>query len=169
VKLLGELFDWSLNVLSWFSGALLALMMLSISYEVVVRYSLSRPTGWINDVSGFILFVVTFIASAWILREDGHVSLEIIISHFSPKIKQVIEFITSLICTFICGLFAWKGLEAACDSYRRGYEIIGGITIPKHAILWFIPFGMSLLCVQFFRRAWRAHLASKKTTLSGAE
>lgn len=165
-RMLGGAFDRMQTVLSRVSGVLLVVMMLCISYEVVMRYFFLRPTRWVNDISGYIQFAVTFIAAAWVLREEGHVSIDIVISRLKPKTQALSKFVTSLVGVVICGVFAWKSFEAAWVAYESGYKLIRGIIIPEHIILWFVPLGMSLLCVQFVLRAGRSFKVSQTVSAS---
>jgi TRAP-type mannitol/chloroaromatic compound transport system permease small subunit len=81
---------------SWLAVAL----MLSIGYEVIMRYGLRAPTLWSFDMSymlGGSLYVLGF---AWVLREDGNVRVDILSSRFSKKTQLYINLIFTLLLFF---------------------------------------------------------------------
>jgi len=91
-------------------------LILSIGYEVVMRYAFRAPTLWSFDVSymlGGSLYVLGF---AWVLRDDGNVRVDIISSRFSPKVQLYINLIfTSLL---FLPMAIWLFYTSLVQTYR---------------------------------------------------
>jgi TRAP-type mannitol/chloroaromatic compound transport system permease small subunit len=100
---------------SWCAAAL----MLSIGYEVVMRYGFRAPTLWSFDMSymlGGSLYVLGF---AWVLRDDGNVRVDVISSRFSPKVQLYINLIFTAAFFFpMATLLLAKSLERTILSWR---------------------------------------------------
>ena len=148
-KQLGGVFEKTLSATGYLGGMLLMALMFILSFEVMMRFFFNRPTVWVNPISGYITYVVTIMAAAWILKEDGHVSIDIVITQLGPKAKGVTNLVTSLVGLLACCITLWKSAEAAWQSYKSGYLIMRGIMVPQHIMFWFFVFGMLLLCIQF--------------------
>ena len=127
------------------------LLVLSISYDVVMRYFFVRPTGWANDLSGYLVYAITFLGAACVQRERSHISIDILIGRFDVKTRMIVNCVTSILSAIFCGIYAWKGFEATWVSYTHRYPLVGGIKIPEFTILWLVPFGMFLLFIELIR------------------
>jgi len=164
MKLLGKLFDQLLTATLYLASLFTLLLVLAISYDVVMRYFFIRPTGWANDLSGYLVYAITFLGVGCVQRERSHISIDILIDRFSAKTRIIANFVTSILSALFCGIYAWKGFEATWESYIRRYPLVGGIKIPEFTILWFIPFGMSLLFVELIRSS-RRNMADLKMAM----
>ena len=151
MKLLGKLFDKVLTATLYVASLLALLLVLSISYDVVMRYFFVRPTGWANDLSGYLVYAITFLGAACVQRERSHISIDILIERFNAKTRMIANCVTSILSALFCGIFAWKGFEATWVSYIHRYPLVGGIKIPEFTILWLVPFGMFLLFIELIR------------------
>ena len=151
MKRWGKLFDQLLTATMYLASLFALLLVLSISYDVVMRYFFVRPTGWANDLSGYLVYAITFLGVACVQRERSHISIDILIDRFSVKTKIIMNCVTSILSALFCGIYMWKGFEATWVSYTHRYPLVGGIKIPEFTILWFIPFGMFLLFIELIR------------------
>jgi TRAP-type C4-dicarboxylate transport system permease small subunit len=151
MKLLGKLFDKLLTATLYMASVFTLLLVLSISYDVVMRYFFVRPTGWANDLSGYLVYAITFLGAACVQRERSHISIDILIGRFDVKTRMIVNCVTSILSAIFCGIYAWKGFEATWVSYTHRYPLVGGIKIPEFTILWLLPVGMFLLFIELIR------------------
>jgi TRAP-type C4-dicarboxylate transport system permease small subunit len=151
MKLLGKLFDKVLTTTLYVASVFTLLLVLSISYDVVMRYFFVCPTGWANDLSGYLVYAITFLGAACVQRERSHISIDIFIGRFDAKTRMIVNCVTSILSAIFCGIYAWKGFEATWVSYTHRYPLVGGIKIPEFTILWLVPFGMFLLFIELIR------------------
>ena len=154
-KWLSRAFDGLLSLSAFITALLILFLMLSITYEVVMRYFFGNPPIWVFDISGFCLFALTFLGAAWVLRREGHTNVEILLNILSPRKQALFHCVTSLLALFVCAVVCVQGTMDAYDAYQGGDLLWLAITVPKHVLLWFIPFGFFTLCLQFGRRGWR--------------
>ena len=154
LRRLSKAFDNILIGTAYVSGSLIVLIMLSVSYEVVMRYFFNSPTRWAMDFSGYMQYILVSIGAAWLLMVDGHARIDTFLSRFPPRLQKIINFFTSSMALVACALFFWKGIEATWIAYRNGDILFREVQIPSAPLLAFIPFGFLLLCVQFARRIY---------------
>lgn len=161
------IFDRVLEFLVFLAAFLLAFLMLSVCGGVVMRYFLHRPLFWVLDISEVILLYITFLGTAWVLKQEGHVKVEIVISRLKPRVQAIFGILSSIIGIVISGVLVWYGSQVTRDYFLRGILEPTVLELPVAPILAIIPLGSVLLFVQFLRRghgylgSWRA---AKQTT-----
>lgn len=157
-------FDLLLNGMAVLAGAILLFMMLLVCYDVIMRYLFRNPTGWAMEVCEYLLVYVTFLGGPWLLREKGHVNVDILF-FFWPKMGRPLNIFTSFIvgaATFVLFIFC---TSATWDYFQRGITEIKMLTIPKWMVFWVIPLGCIFLCIEAFRQFY-THLTSDDQAVS---
>jgi C4-dicarboxylate transporter DctQ subunit len=151
-------FDWLLKLLANAGMVLLSLLMLAVCWEVFSRYYLGRGTAWVLEFSEYSILFMTFLGTAWLLRKDGHVEMDIVVKALQPKTQRVLKATTSIVCALVCLLLTWSGTEVSLDYLQRGLHRPTLIAPPYFPLFVIIPTGFFLLFIQFLRRAHRALL-----------
>ena len=133
LKRIAAIFDSTNNVLAFLSGILLIYIMLSVSTEVTVRY-LGHPTIWVVEVATYALLFMTFLGTAWLLRHEGHVRMEIVLNRFSPRTQTLINIITSSLGTITCLIITWYGVEVTWEHFQKGWALTSLLEPPAFPI-----------------------------------
>jgi TRAP-type C4-dicarboxylate transport system permease small subunit len=141
----------------------------SICYDVFMRYLFNRPTTWATDFSEYTLLYITFLAAGWLLREDGHARMTLVLDHLRPNGARLLNLFTSLAGAGVCAVLLWKTGWTTWDAYQVGTTMFRSVPVPQFVLWWIIPFGFFLLLLQFLRGAYRIGAAvwrgpSKTTT-----
>ena len=157
------IFDRTLDLLAVLAGTLLIFTMLAISYDVVFRYFLNRPLGWVVEISEYVLLYITFLGTAWLLRREGHVKIDIVFNRLSSRNQSLLNIVTSIIAAIACLALAWWGVDVTLDNFQRNLVIRETLDVPKFILIAVIPLGSFLLFAQFLRRAY-GNLASWRLT-----
>ena len=147
-KLLGRIN----SVLAILAATLLLLISISICYAVVTRaLSVSSPI-WIIQFNEYAMVWVTFLAVAWVLAEDKHVSIQIVMLRVGEKGKRGLRFIQDIVCTLLCALLCYLGALTTWEHFRDNVIDVQTVDVPKAYILVVIPLGFLLLFFQFIKR-----------------
>lgn len=146
-------FDAFLDFLSILTAIIIFFIMLAVLYEVSRRYFFQKPTYWVMQVVEWCLVWMTFLCAAYVLKEERHVSMDIVVSRLSPRAQLLLGGITSIIGAAVCLTLAWYGTETVIDHFQRGVLEPKLIRAPKAPLMSIIPAGFFLLFVQFVRRA----------------
>jgi len=164
MKKFWEGFDYILNLLAKAGMVLLFLLMASVCWEVFSRYFLGRGTVWVIEFSEYAILYMTFLGTAWLLSEDGHVEMDIVVNTLQPGAQRIVKSATSIVCAAVCLALAWSGTEVALDHLQRGLHQPTLVAPPDFPLFAVIPAGFFLLCVQFIRRARNALKHSQSTS-----
>lgn len=158
------------DVMAGIGAAMVIFMMLAISYSVVMRYLLNKPVAWIVEISSYLMLYITFLGTAWLLRHDGHVEIDLFTSHLSPKKKAIFKAMTSLGGVVVGFILAWKGALVTIDYFKRGVTVMGILNTPQFLLMAIIPVGGFLLMVEFIQKIVRfSQIGFKKDDSSTQE
>lgn len=154
VKKAVRFFDRVVDLLAALAGVLIILAMLIVAFEIVMRYFLDRPQIWVMDVTETILLYFTFLATAWLLKKDGHVKMDLVVNRLNQRTQVLLNIITSILGVVISWALVWYGAQVTWDHFQRGVYIPTPLRLPTAPVLVIIPIGSFLLLLQFLRRTY---------------
>ena len=157
MKLWGKMtpiFDRTVGLLALLGCLSLVFIMLIVNAEVVMRYLLNRPILWATQITEYGLLWLTFLGTAWLLRKEGHVKMDIVLSQLNPKTQSVLNIITSIIGAVACLTLAWYGTQITWQYFQEGRRELSILSFALAPIMVIIPIGAFLLFVQFLRRTY---------------
>lgn len=73
------------SIAGHFSGWLVLLMMLLILFEVFMRYVVHRPPTIADEFSGYMLVAISFLSSAYVWKERGHVRVTALVERLPRR------------------------------------------------------------------------------------
>lgn len=144
--------DRILDVMSAVGMFMIAFLMLGICVHVIMRYVFGQPQNWVIDVSSILLFYITFLGAAWVLRAERHVALDFIIHHLKPHRQCLLQIVNSLFCSAVCAVISVYGIIETITVWHYDLSLDMALEPPKWIVVVFIPLGSSMLFVQFIRR-----------------
>lgn len=151
---LGRGFDGLLTALGYLAGGILLFMGASVLYEVFMRYLFNAPTRWVIEFSEYMLLYMALLAGAWVLRDEGHVKVEMLVDALPRKTRTILHAVTSWVGASVCALFFWYSAFLVWENLQTGEVLFRAVHVPKWAILISLPIGLLLLTLQFVRRAF---------------
>ena len=149
-----DILNRTLNLMVIFAGVLLIFSMLSISAAVASRYLFNSPMGWVTEISEYILVYITFLVAAWVLKQEGHVKMDLVFNRLSPRTQSMLNTITSGISAIVCFILFWYGVRVTWELFKTRYFTPTILELPKFVIVAIIFIGSLLLCLQFLNRTF---------------
>jgi TRAP-type C4-dicarboxylate transport system permease small subunit len=126
----------------------LLLAGLVLSYSVAVRYFFNAATYWQDEAAVFLLVGATFMSSAYVQSQRGHVSIEAFVGLLSARANSIRLWLVDVASFAFCTFFAWKSWTLAHEAYVDG-QVSNSMWSPPLAIPYgLMALGMTLLCVQ---------------------
>lgn len=141
--------DRVISIMAYLAALLLFLLMLIICYEVVMRYLFRSPTGWVIEACEYALLYITFLGAAWLLRQDGHIRVDILFAFLNRKVSRVLNMTTSLVGAIACGFLLVYGVLSTWHHFQESTLVIQTLNTPKWVLLIIIPIGSFFLVLQF--------------------
>jgi TRAP-type C4-dicarboxylate transport system permease small subunit len=154
LNILAVVYDRILGYMALIAAVLLTFTMLSVSTDVVMRYVFDRPMLWVVEITEYILLWIPFLGAAWLLKQDGHVKVDILLSRLNPRIQALLSTITAIIGLIICLVLVWYGVKVTWNYFIEGRYVYSPLSIPTAYVMGIVPLGCLMLIIQFVRRSY---------------
>ncbi len=151
-------FDRFNQVLAAIACTMMVLITLAICAEIFTRSFLHISNPWLVELSEITLLYLTFLAAAWVLGKDRHVSIDLLVGYMSARVAKIVQFVLSWVAALACFIVCWFGILTVIDQFQndiREPTIMAPLTFWITAV---VPFGLFLLGFQFVRRGLRVLL-----------
>ncbi|WP_375709875.1 TRAP transporter small permease [Bradyrhizobium sp. Ce-3] len=148
VALLGRALSVCNNVIVVLAALALIAACGILSYSVLGRALFHSPNYWQDEAAVFLLVGATFMTSAYVQSQRGHVSIEAFVGLLSPRANGIRLWLVDVASFAFCTFFAWKSWTLAHEAYVDG-QVSNSMWSPPLAIPYgLMALGMTLLCVQ---------------------
>ena len=100
---------------------LLALLVASMLFEVVMRYGFNAPTKWAFDISYMLNGSVFFLAIGYTFKKDTHIRIDIFSSMLPPVWEsRLLGFVILFLLVPVSGRLAYTAVLKAWSAYLTG-------------------------------------------------
>lgn len=119
-----------------------------VIYDVLMRYFLTKPQSWAPEVSEFFFGALFILGGGYTLLKGGHVRMDAIYSHLSPKFKAILDLATSIFFFLSCGVLLWGGWLMGWHSFLLRETTSSAFAPPLFPMKLLLPVGAGLLILQ---------------------
>ncbi|HEY9052778.1 MAG TPA: TRAP transporter small permease subunit, partial [Gammaproteobacteria bacterium] len=117
-------------------------------YEVIVRYVFNSPTNWAHE-GMFLMFGMQYlIAGGFVLREGGHVRVDVLYNYLPKRGKAILDVFTSVFFFIFVFTLMYTGWTFFHDSYSVNEVSISEWGIQYWPIKLSLSLGALLLLIQ---------------------
>lgn len=148
------IFDRMITILFYVACGLNLVIAFATSTELFMRYFFNRPQIWAVEITEYAMLYITFLGTTWLLREEGHVRLDILLIFLKARSQALLNSITSLLGVIVCSVLVFFGIWSTWIHYEKGLTTFSAMELLKWPFLIVIPFGGLLLLIQFIRSAF---------------
>ncbi|PID20520.1 hypothetical protein CSV61_13960 [Sporosarcina sp. P3] len=148
---INKLLDSIMNFMAVLGRVVIVIISLLIIIDIVSSKFFSYQFPWILEVSEYLLVLLTFLGVAWLLKEDGHIKLDLLINRLGEKNRIRIEILNSCIGALISLVITVYGLLATWNLYMRDIKTETILEIPRSLLIVLIPIGFLFVFIQFIR------------------
>ena len=120
--------------------------------DVLLRYVFNRPIGWMLEVTEYAMLYIPFLGAAFVLKEDGHIRIDLVITFLSERSRGWLNVFTSFVGGMVMLTYTYFGAQVTLDYFKRGVPSLESLKTPMFLILMIIPIGGLLFSIQFFRQ-----------------
>ncbi len=93
------------------------------------------------------------------MKEDKHIKIDILLNFLNPKMRNRLNFISSILGFCILGTLTYYGFYVTLDFYQRNVLTISYLKIPEFLVIMIIPIGCFFFALQFLRRAYDTYMS----------
>ena len=140
-------------------GVFTGVMTVIVGYAVVGRYVFSRPLGWSEEISMYLMVWAVFLGAAYTLKEEAHIGVDILISKLKPEIRKIFLLFHYVVGIIVFSILFYKGIEMVALSLKMGSRSMA-IEFPLCIAHLAVPVGSAILILQCIHklillRSWR--------------
>src|ERR1700736_2876416 len=117
------------RALSFCNGIILVLASLALiaacavlSYSVLGRAVFHLANYWQDEAAVFLLVGATFMTSAYVQGQRGHIGIEAFVGLLSPTVNRIRLWLVDVASFLFCAFFAWKSWTLAHEAWVDGQE-----------------------------------------------
>jgi len=148
VAALERVLFWCNSTIVIFAAIALIAACAILSYSVLGRALFHSPNYWQDEAAVFLLVGATFMTSAYVQQQRGHIGIEAFVGLLSPRINLIRLWLVDLASLLFCAFFAWKSWSLANEAFVDG-QVSNSMWSPPLAIPYgLMASGMTLLCLQ---------------------
>jgi TRAP-type C4-dicarboxylate transport system permease small subunit len=148
-----------LDALGVGAGIVFALIALSTSWDVLARALAGRTLNGLADLVEYGLFVATFLAAPWLLRQNGHVTVDFLVTALPQRMGQALRRLADAIGLLVCLVLLVFALRVTWRSWASGNIVLKTFVFPEWWLYAVIVVSMALLALEFARRLPLGHSA----------
>jgi TRAP-type C4-dicarboxylate transport system permease small subunit len=133
------------------AALLLVAVMLTVCLDVVIRNLGRQPSAHFFTLSEYALLLIPCMGAPWLVREKGHVYIEILLMQLPLAARRAMSVLIGLACIAICLTLAWFGLEVTIQDWVQSNKDVRSFDAPRWAIVMWIPISFFLMATEFLR------------------
>lgn len=140
-----------LNGMALLAAIMLVWLMVAVVLSVVIRNLGLQPSAWFFLSTEYAMFYLTLLGAPWLVRQKGHVHIELLTSILPPPALNILSRGVSLLCVVVCGVLAWKGLDLFLLNIERTDYDVRAFFVPKWILTIVFPISFTLMAIEFGR------------------
>jgi len=153
MKKLGRILNRIIDGLTYLTGWTAALCLVSaaiiVTEAVLVRKILGISTIWQIEASVYLLMFTVFAGAPFVQKNEHHLNVDLVIIHLSPRTREIVLIIVSIITCLLAALLAWYAWPMWWEAVVRNEHSESLWGPPLWIPYFFLPLGMTLLFLQY--------------------
>jgi C4-dicarboxylate transporter, DctQ subunit len=144
-------YDAILYGMAYVAGFLMAAMMAVITLDVVLRNLGYQSSAHFFSFTEYALLAVPCLGAPWLVREKGHIYVEIVLMYLSPAWRRVLAQLIGIACVAVCAIVAWYGFAVTVNDYVQNEKDVRSFDMPRWIVIGFIPLSFTMMALEFLR------------------
>lgn len=146
-----RLLDRLCDGLAIFAGCYLVAIMFGIVFQATLRSFGYSGSSHIFTFSEYGLLYIAMAASPWLVRERGHVFIEMLTAAMRPSVRDMFSRGVAVLCIVICAFLVYYSAGATIRAYNFGDADMRSLDMPKWLLLGSMPICFFLMALNFLR------------------
>ncbi len=131
------------------AAAGLLVMVTLITVDVIARRFFNRPLLITDEVAGYLMVFITFLAMGYTLKEGGHVQIGVLFNRIPLRVRNWLMVSYCILGLAIIIWLAFKSYQLTVKDYTIGAVSSTWLAAPLYLPRMFMFIGLSLFALQF--------------------
>jgi TRAP-type C4-dicarboxylate transport system permease small subunit len=126
-------------------GLILAVITVSLVWQVFGRYVLGHAPGWTEEVARMAIVALTMLGAASCVRGGSHISVTVLVNALPQRLRGVVLWFRDFAIVAAAGVLAWAGMRFALLNAGQDSP---ALEIPMFYAYLSLPVGAALIALQ---------------------
>jgi TRAP-type C4-dicarboxylate transport system permease small subunit len=131
-------FDALIDALALAAAALLCSLVVLILVEVAARSLRLFSLPWAFEATEYMLYAITFLGAPWVLREQGHIAIELLVERLAAGPRRLMRLVADLLSATVCAVLLYYACRVVWRSYESATLVHKSFIFPE----WWVYAGM---------------------------
>jgi TRAP-type C4-dicarboxylate transport system permease small subunit len=128
-------------------AALMAIMVLCVTWQIISRYLLGAPSTWTEELSRFLLIWVGLLGGSYAYHVKMHLGLDLLTARLPPRAKRVQTlFVHTAVIAFAVAALIVGGLRLVWLNYELEQHS-AALNVPMAAVYSSLPLSGLMLVI----------------------
>jgi len=146
-------FDKTMDIMLLVSGVIVIFATAAVVQDVIIRKAFDFTWAPLYEILTYSLVWMTFLGTAAIYRDHGHVKLDSFLQALPKKAQTLVNFITSCAIVVLCAFLLFLTARLDINDYLNGFQLATILNPPKWPIEIIIPIAFFMLFIQAIRHS----------------
>lgn len=133
------------------AGVLMVAMMAMIVADVALRNLGYQSSAHFFTFTEYFLLLIPLLGAPWLVREKGHIYIELLISALGPRARRALVWVILLLSLAVCAVLAWYGGAITLQNYLENEKDVRSFDMPRWMLLVFMPLAFGMMALEFAR------------------
>ncbi len=139
------------DTMAMLAGLALVWLMVSVVLSVAMRNLGLQPFAWLFTSAEYGVFYMTMLGAPWLVREKGHVHIELLTAVLPETIRNIVSRCIALLCVAVSLVLAWYGLELLLTNIERNDFDVRAYFYPRWLLTIMFPISFLVMAIEFVR------------------
>ena len=137
--------------MAWLAGFLMVAMMMTIVIDVILRNLGFQSSSVFFTFSEYSLLLIPCLGAPWLVREKGHVFVEILLMYLRPHARMRATQLIGVASIVVCVVLAWYGFEVTLRDFAENRQDTRVFDTPRWMLVVWIPLSFLMMAIEFAR------------------
>jgi tripartite ATP-independent transporter DctM subunit len=137
-------------IFAYIGGASVALMMILVAIDVVLRYMFSMPLSFSYELTQILLLIVVFFGIGYCGLRKSHIAIDVVVSRLPKGAQLVLAPVGDFLSLSLLTAITWQTIVQT-KIFIKFSQTTSGLHVPFALLLVIVTAGCLLLCFAILR------------------
>ncbi len=151
LKLVNRILDVMSDISLVIARVMIVIMIVLVVIDVVARYAFNSPLGFASEYVMYLMVGVTLLAANYVLREKGHIRVDIVVRLLPPRVQAWLLVVTDAVSIFAVVILLIQTFNLTAQSFANNTSSVTAMATPLGVVQLMLPIGFGFLLLEFIR------------------
>lgn len=143
-----------------FLAALMALMVMSVTWQILSRYLLAAPSSWTEELARFLMVWIGILGASYAYRVKMHLGIDLLAQSLSGRRAFVLDvFVNAVVAVFALAVMVVGGSKLVAMTWELN-QLSPALGLPMAWVYIVVPLSgllITVYAVEHCVQSWQQH------------